>query len=281
VALTSKSAALLVLTTLAFAACGTEDPQSTPNDPSAEAGAGGGSATGGDGGDGPIEIHEGECSIDADAEAPDSAPELNCKADFDALASAPLDASLPGATSAKVVLDQYDENALYFQNSTRFPIHYDFVSTHLSGGELPIVPELSLFESTEYYTPDRRFILGAVSYYEAPDVWALELSPYDTASAEMMQTLYEAVAAHSYFGPALKFHPTSEAIESVANKLPASVKIITTDELYQQIDYQPLTLGSTIGRIHFAPPSSTTSTSSTKTSRCSIRRPTTSRSWPA
>ena len=60
------------------------------------------------------------------------------------------------------------------------------------------------------------------------------------------------MASASYFGPALEFHPTSESIEKTAAKLPESVQVITTDELYEQIDYQPLTLGSTIGLIHFA-----------------------------
>jgi hypothetical protein len=167
------------------------------------------------------------------------------------MASAPLDASLPGARSAKVVLDQHD-GSLYFQNSTRFKIHYEFVSTHLSGGDLPIVSELSTFTASEYYRPDRRFVLGAVSYYEGPGVWALELSPYDTASVKMITDLYQSVAKSAYFGPLLQFHPTSEAIEKVAEKLDKGVKVITTETLYGQIDYQPLTLGSTIGRIHFA-----------------------------
>lgn len=235
----------IVLVSLLLGACGTDDPQSPPSEPSGDAGASGA------GGAAEPSVVEGACLIDADA-PPDFAQQVPCKADFDALASAPLDASLPGATSAKVVLDQYDDNALYFQNSTEFQIHYEFVSTHLSGGDLPIVPELSAFEASEYYTPDRRFVLGAVSYYEAPNVWALELSPYDTAPADMIEALYTAVAQSAYFGPTLKFHPTSESIEKTAAKLPAAVQVITTDELYQQIDYQPLTLGSTIGLIHFA-----------------------------
>jgi len=149
------------------------------------------------------------------------------------------------------VLDQADSDALYFQNTSKFPIHYDFASTHLSGGDLPIVPELSTFNTTEYYSPDRRFILGAVTYYEQSDVWALELSPYDTASPEMIERLYAAVSEAAYFGPVLVFHPTSEALQAVAEKLAANVRIKTTSELYEAIDYQPLSLGSSIGRLHF------------------------------
>lgn len=240
---TSRFLGALLLGLCCAAACSTNDA----NTPGEE-------ADGGAAGAAPVTITEGECQVDAvdAADVPDSLKRVQCKADFEALASQPLDASLPGARSAKVVLDQADDDALYFQNSTRFPIHYDFVSKHLSGGDLPIVSELSSFEASEYYRPDRRFILGAVSHYDGPDVWALELSPYDTASAEMITKLYKAVAEASYFGPALKFHPTSEAIQKVAAKLDASVQVITTNELYLQIDYQPLTLGSTIGRIHFA-----------------------------
>ncbi|WP_037584460.1 hypothetical protein, partial [Stigmatella aurantiaca] len=45
-----------------------------------------------------------------------------CQEDFNALASEPLDTSIPGARSVKVVLDQFDNNTLYFQNSTQYAI---------------------------------------------------------------------------------------------------------------------------------------------------------------
>jgi hypothetical protein len=239
--------ALLLL--LGSVACGS-DPE-TPSPGGGDAGSNAGGASG-EAGAAPVGVKEGPCLIDADAEVPDSATEIPCKADFDALASEPLSASLPGATSAKIVLDQHDDNALYFQNSTRFPIHYEFVSKNLSGGDLPIVPDLSSFEASEYYTPDRRFVLAAVSYYEDPDIWALELSPYDTASPAMIQAIFEATAKAAYFGPRLRFHPTSSALEKTAEKLPDSISIATTEEIYRETDYQPLTLGTTIGRVHFA-----------------------------
>jgi len=87
-----------------------------------------------------IEIVEGECEHDDEDDAPDSLRRIGCRADFDVLASEPLDTSIPGARSVKVVLDQLDtsgENQLYFQNSVKYPIHYDFTSDKLSGGDLP------------------------------------------------------------------------------------------------------------------------------------------------
>jgi Pyruvate phosphate dikinase, AMP/ATP-binding domain len=181
----------------------------------------------------------------------DSVASLGCKADFLSLASVPIDSNIPGARSAKVVLDQLGGDTLYFQNSQKYQIHYQFVSTHLSGGALPVVPQLSEFNQSEYYQPDRRFILGAVTYYEEPDAWVLELAPYDTASAAMIGKLFSAVRAQAFFGAALAFHPTSNAVATEAAKLAADISVITTDQLFAKTDFQPLTLGQAVGTLHF------------------------------
>lgn len=193
-----------------------------------------------------------QCVIAAGADAPDSLASLGCAADFEALASLPLDVTLPGARSVKVILDQATEPpTLYFQNSRRFEIHYAFASTHLSGGGLPIVTSLSTFNTTEYFSPERRFVLGALTHYEGPGAWALELAPYDTASVAMMKALFQAVKAKSFVGDALVLHPTSDAVLAEATRGQPELKLLTTEQLYAAIDYQPLTLGSAIGRVRF------------------------------
>jgi hypothetical protein len=176
---------------------------------------------------------------------------IGCTKDFQALASEPIDQTLPGARSAKVIYDTaQSDGGVYFQNSVVYTIHYDFVSTHLSGNGLPVVPQLGSFNTTEYFSPTRRFILGAVTYYENVGAWALELSPYDTASAEMISTLFQAVKAAAFFGPALAFHPTSDAIKATSKKL-VDTPILTTDQLYAQIDFQPLNPARAVGRLTF------------------------------
>ncbi|HEX6272879.1 MAG TPA: PEP/pyruvate-binding domain-containing protein [Polyangiaceae bacterium] len=197
---------------------------------------------------GEVVVRERECKIPEGTAAPDYIEDIGCRSDFDALASLPLDTSIPGARSVKVVLDRLDPagDRLYFQNSQKYAIHYDFVSEHLSWFE-----PLSSFNSEMYYSTDRRFVLGSVTYYEAADAWTVELAPYDNASADLTKRLYSAVKKQAYFGPALKFHPTSDAIERAAESLPKSVRVITTDELFASIAYQPLNLGTVIGRLRF------------------------------
>ena len=75
----------------------------------------------------------GVCTLAPEDSDPDFADAIGCRNDYLAVASPPLVASIPGALSAKTVLDQMDGNHLYFQNSRRYPIHWNFASTHLSG----------------------------------------------------------------------------------------------------------------------------------------------------
>jgi len=190
------------------------------------------------------------CTLDAVSD-PDFALQLGCWDDFSLLASDPIDASIPGARSVKTVLDRVDSDALYFQNSVRYPLHWDFASAHLSGNGLPYVSDMATFNATEYTSPDRRFVLGAVTFYEEPNVWAYELSPYDTATADLIATAYLAIQANAWFGADLYFHPTSSAIEVEAENLPDEVAVISTDELFAGITYQPLNLGTSMGKLVF------------------------------
>lgn len=195
------------------------------------------------------QVVEGRCQVEG--EAPDYLQTLTCRADFDALASAPIDPSLPGARSIKLVLDRVDAGALYLQHSTRFERHYEFISTHLSGGALPVVPDLATFNATEYASPDRRFVLAALTFVEGPARWVVELAPYDGATPALIEELFAQVVPATYVGPVLAFHPTSDALEAVAAALPPSIPVVTTDELYAGIRFQPLALGTGIGRLTF------------------------------
>lgn len=191
-----------------------------------------------------------ECALPSGSAAPDSLLQVGCKTDFDLLASAPLDASVPGARSVKVVLDQLDGDALYFQNSVKYKIHHDFAFANLSSPGLE-VPLLSEFNRVQYYAPDRRFLLGAVTHYEGPDIWALEISPYDTMDAAMIEKLYTAVAEKTFFGPRLAFIANSDAVATAAQGASGAVRIKTMEEVWAGTEYQPLNLGRTIAKLRF------------------------------
>ncbi len=193
-----------------------------------------------------------ECGIEDPDSPPDYLEEVGCEGDFAALASVPLDASIPGARSLKTVVDMDFGDHLYFQNSKKYQIHYEFADANLgvAQGFTPI-GTLAEFNGEQYTQTYRRFILGAVTHYEGPDVWAFELSPYDTASADMIELAFKKIQQNAFFGKDLVFHPTSESVEEVAADLPGSVPLVSTDRLFEGIDYQALNVAESYGRLRF------------------------------
>jgi pyruvate,water dikinase len=191
------------------------------------------------------------CGIPAGA-APPSMAEIGCEGDFVALASEPLAASIPGARSVKTSIDRAAGFALSFQDSRAYPIHWDFLFNHRSAAQgLPRVLPLSQFNEAEYYLPDRRFLLGALTHYEGPDKWVYEVAPYDTADAGMIAAAFERIADSTFVGSELWFHPTSLGVERAAEALPRSVPRIGTDELFAGADYQALNVAESIGQLRF------------------------------
>ena len=193
-------------------------------------------------------------TTDAGAATVSSIPYLSnigCISDFDALASLPLDVTIPGIRSMKFDIDTLDPNEpnhLYFQNSQLYPIHYNFVEANL-----PNPGDMSNFNVNYYGTESqRRFLLGSISHYEDINVWAMELAAYDTATPQIIKKIFDVITNDkAFFRPALVFHPTSDALAQVATLLDASIPVVTTDDLYAQTDYQPLSKGTTMGVVTF------------------------------
>lgn len=169
-----------------------------------------------------------------------SRPELRCEAEFRAQAARPLDSSLPGAYTVKTIVDL--EDVPYFLDTNTYPVHAAFAVDHLGWP-----PGLSF--TTNYYDPSRRFLLGSITRFDDAGVWAYELAPYDTATAEQITRAFRDLAAASYFGGELRFHPTSQPQLELAATLPHDVPVVTTDEIYANTRYQPLNLGETIAQV--------------------------------
>jgi pyruvate, water dikinase len=191
-----------------------------------------------------------ECASEEGADF-DSLPQLGCAEDFERASAEPADSSLPGARSVKIVIDRVDANRLYFLDTTEYPLHFDFAKAHLSAvNDLPLIADQAAFNEN-YTSAQRRFYLGTITYYEGPAKWVYEITPYDTASADMLQESFELVRDNSYFGKELYFRPNGAMVEAMAEELPNSIPIITTDELYEGVDYQPLNLGISTGILRF------------------------------
>lgn len=180
----------------------------------------------------PCEITETQPSLDS----------IDCQQEFDLQATRPLDGSLPGAVTIKTIIDRADDNAVHFLDTNTYPLHQEFAVDHLGW------PPSQSFIG-EYLFPQRRFLLGSVTYFEEPEIFTYEMAPYDTADAEMIEDAFGRIRDRTFFGGELYFHPVSDEHLARAEELPDSIPIITTAQLYEGISYQPLNLGETIGEV--------------------------------
>jgi hypothetical protein len=88
-----------------------------------------------------------------------------------------------------------------------------------------------------------------VVHYLDSDLWTLELVSGDTLSGERIVALHHQIASALWTGDRLRFRPISPvhelSIASVAGRLPT----VTTEEVFQGIEYEPLTSGTAYGTL--------------------------------
>ncbi len=169
-----------------------------------------------------------------------SRADIVCAEEFQDQAARPLDASLPGAWTIKTIIDRAQDETVHFLDTNAYPVHVAFAREHLGWP-----PGQDFF--TEYLYPQRRFMLGSVTWYEQPDLYVYELAPYDTADVDMITRSMDLLDGALFAD--LAFHPTSEEQRTRAEELPERIRVVTTEEIYDGIDYQPLNLGETVAQV--------------------------------
>jgi hypothetical protein len=171
-----------------------------------------------------------------------SRAEVRCEAEFLAQAARPADTAIPSARSIKTIVDRARGDAVHFIDTRAFPVHSRFAVEVLG------YPASAPFVN-EYFLPQRRFLLGSITHFEAPDLWVYELAPYDTASVEQITLGFRRLAESAYFGDRLRFHPASEEQRARAQGLPSDVPVIATTEILAAMTDTPIALGETYGRV--------------------------------
>ena len=72
-----------------------------------------------------------------------------------------------------------------------------------------------------------------------------------TSHAAMIRDAFERIRDNTFIGDQLFFHPTSLNVEAVAAQLPSDIGRLTTDDLFQGIEFQPLNVAESYGRLRF------------------------------
>lgn len=148
----------------------------------------------------------------------------------------------------KFLIDLHEDRRVYFVNTQRWPVHYDFAATHLSRPTDPVLRH-ALFNFTEYRDPTRRFVCGSLVHYLDADVWAMELLTGDNLAGRRVQRAFEQLQRAVYFGDALRYRPISALHRSRLDEDTVELPRLSTEDVFGAIQYQPLTHGTATGEL--------------------------------
>lgn len=152
--------------------------------------------------------------------------------EFQEFAGSPLDNAYPGISSVKVVYDLHRKQ-LYFINSHKYRLHYDFCSEVL-GYNLG----LNLFNISNYGNK-RDYYLANINYLKKTDLFVLEFSSSDEIDSLQIREMYQQVSKHSFIKNKLKLllNNTNTLLHfSGNNTLPTcDVSMLTGGLTYQMI----------------------------------------------
>jgi len=156
---------------------------------------------------------------------------------FDLLKGLPLLPKQSQIGSIKLIYS-LDNDSLYYVNSVRFTYHYNFV-TYVLG----YTGTVNTFDYSQYTdSPDRKYILSSLNYYESSNTWGLEFFPGDMVSCALVEKMYNAVTSSAFFGDSLKLVTNAKRFESCA-----AVPQISQEEINGTQVYQSLNVGEGFG----------------------------------
>ena len=181
----------------------------------------------------------------------DYAGHIDSQAAWTALAARPGSAHLSHTEVVKVIVDRHTSK-VYFTQTRKWPLHFDFADRFLSSLGDP-VPGLALFNQLEYHSDNRRFILANVTHYLDADVWSLELFANDELALAPTVEMFHAVQKLTFFGDKLRYRPVSEKHAADLATVRAQMPVVTSDDIFGKIRYQPLELGEAYGYLRVFP----------------------------
>jgi hypothetical protein len=184
------------------------------------------------------------------ARAPDFTHRIPDAEAWAALAARPQSAAAAHTEVVKFVVDLKDDRRPWFVNTRRQEVHYFFARDHVphAGDE---TRDHATFNRVQYRDDARRFEMGSIVHYLDSDIWALELVGGDTLSGERIAALLETLRGQLWIGDRLKFHPTSELHERSIDPVRQRLPVVSVDEVFKGLRFQPLTSGRAYGTLRF------------------------------
>lgn len=155
---------------------------------------------------------------------------------FDLISSNPS-RSNDGEVDAVKLIYNADNELMYYINTKRYPLHYEFALKQLgfSKGH-------AIFNQTQYQENDDRYLyLANLNYYKSLDKYILHFVSANEMPCEKVKLLYDKIISTSYLEGKLFLLGNRPEFNL------CDVPIITPEELYDGQNYQALNLAENYG----------------------------------
>ncbi|MBW8334024.1 MAG: T9SS type A sorting domain-containing protein [Prolixibacteraceae bacterium] len=156
---------------------------------------------------------------------------------FKMLQNAPFTPTFGEVQSVKFIYSIPDKQ-IYYMNSSEFFIHYDFAAEILDYSKGHYSFNIEQYKNNQ----NRIFYLGSLNHFKSSDIYTLEFFSGDEITCEGVKELYNKISGTSYIGDKLRFYPNNAKWDVCSN-----IPKITSAELYQGQNYQPLNPGENFG----------------------------------
>lgn len=155
----------------------------------------------------------------------------------------PLSDKFSNIESVKVVYD-LASNKLYFFNSTKIELHYEFVTNYLGYSN-----DLATFNERNYSgsRQKRDFLLGNLNHIKGTDKWVFELAASDHMPINLLEFFFNIVLNATFVQHNLKFYLNNrEKLDWYAQKR-ITIPCISSDYIFNELQYQNIVSGQCIG----------------------------------
>ena len=180
-------------------------------------------------------------------DAPDSLTSLPDRAAWARLAARSDEHAIARTEVVKILWD-HATDTLYYCQSGRWPIHYDFAVRFLQTDARPL-GDRRAFNARQYLRADREMQMASVVHYRDADLWVVELGPADTLDGSGVVALVDRIRRSSFLDRELAYRPRSEEQRLRIERSSDRLRVIDPNTVWEGVRYQPVTLGETVGRL--------------------------------
>ena len=162
---------------------------------------------------------------------------------YQKLKGKPLSDKFSNIESVKVVYD-LSTKKLYFFNSTKIELHYEFVTNYL-GYSI----DLGVFNERNYSNSvtNRDFLLGNLNHIKNTDKWIFELAASDHMQNQQLEFLFKQVADATFIKQNLKFYLNNREKLDWFEQSKFTIPCVTSDYIFNELKYQNVVSGKTVG----------------------------------